>query len=204
MRWSAAAVAAATVLLSVPATSYAQPTTTAGLTCGLATTTDVVGVLANPGTEIGYVWGGPVAAADLPTLDDGVLMWDIAGNPFTVTIGCDVQLSTPRFSEPDYLSTTATGSPAAVVLPTFVLYQTLPTNPVFLCTTLTVTDARGASRIGYFDAATKTFVRNADDAECDVAIAQEAPPQGVCDLLPNGCMHDTADVRVVVPSAITP
>jgi hypothetical protein len=204
MRWPVLAVAAAAVLAPLPGTAHAAPPSIAGLTCGLLTTTDVVGVLANPGTQVGYVWGGPVAAGHLPSYDDGVLRWDVEGNPVSVLIGCDVQVTTPRFADVDYVSATATGTGAAVVVPTFVWYQLLPSNPVYLCTHVTVTDARGATATAYFDAVTRTFVSSPEDAECEVATSQQVPPKEACDVLPTGCPVESADVRVVTPTAITP
>lgn len=194
---------AALLLTYATTPGHADTPTRTGLTCGLLTSTDVVGLTANPGTEVGVIWGGPIGAADLPSFEDGVLYWDVAGNPAAVSMRCDVQLTSSFASGPDYLTaTSAVTSTATAVVPTYVWYQILPSDPVFLCTTVSAVDARGDSVMAYYDTDTGTFVRDPGEAHCELAISQEVPPSATCGLLPTGCPLDPVDLRVVVPATV--
>ena len=171
----------------------------AGFTCGFSSSDDPTGTVANPGTQVGEIDGGPIAVADLPTVDDSVtppdVSWDFAGNPASGTISCALQVGgTGVYAEADAVSASASGTVVVYLPPTLISYQAGATDPVWSCTTWTLTDAHGDSETIYLDDATGEFSTDASTATCALAISQQIPPQEVCDAAPAVC-----DLPVVKP-----
>lgn len=171
-----------------PAPAHAAPSI-AGLTCGLVTTSDFTLLLENPGTQVGVVFGGPVAGTG------------------TVGIQCSIQVGgTGVHSDPDIRTEPpATGSLAAVVPPALVAYNALPNDPVWVCTQVT---ENGTTY--YYDAPSGNL-STSNAAHCTLAISFEVPPcgvvTGVCEALDMLCGTSLcdfpADVRVSPPAVFT-
>jgi hypothetical protein len=175
------------------------PPSAAGFLCGFASNDDPTGAIANPGTQVGEIDGGPVAVADLPSVDDAVtppvVTWDVTGNPASATITCALQVGgTGTYAEGDAVSASASGTAAVYLPPTAISYQATATDPVWSCTTWTLTDADGNSETIYADDVTGEFSTDPTTAKCALATSQSENP---CDIDPTapGC---------TLPDAIKP
>jgi hypothetical protein len=171
----------------------------AGFTCGFSSSDDPTGAVANPGTQVGELDGGPIAVADLPNVDTTTtpptVTFDTGGNPASATITCALQVGgTGLYTDADAVSASASGTVVAYLPPTLVSYQASATDPVWSCTTWTLTDAHGASQTLYLDDTSGNFLTDPAAAHCALAISQQIPPQEVCDAAPPAC-----DTPVVKP-----
>jgi hypothetical protein len=167
-----------------------------GFTCGFASNDDPTGAIANPGTQVGEVDGGPVVVADLPWIDnadpdgDGIPDYadvDTNGNPASATITCALQVGgTGVYADPDAVSASASGAAVVYLPPTVISYQATATDPVWSCTTWTITDGNGASVTLYADDVTGNFSTDPTTAKCALATSQSENP---CDIDPTapGC-----------------
>ncbi len=151
----------------------AVPPPVTGLTCGLASTSDILLALSGPFHQSGVLWGGPVASTG------------------TVSIQCSIQTNgTGVYSDPDAVSTpVATGSLVAVSTPQPVIFQWRPgIVSAYVCTTVTGPDGS----IWYYDDASGRLSNNATTAKCTLASSQQVPPDEVCDLASLACAATTA------------
>jgi hypothetical protein len=172
--------------------AHADAPGAAGFTCGFTSSDDPSGAVANPGTQVGEVDGGPIAVADLPVVDDTTtpptVTFDTTGNPASATITCALQVGgTGVYAETDAVNASATGTVVVTLPPTLISYQAGPTDPVWSCTTWTLTSANGETVTLYLDDPSGEFSTDPDTALCALAISQEIPPQEVCDLVPDAC-----------------
>jgi hypothetical protein len=175
------------------------PPDAAGFGCGFASNDDPTGAVANPGTQVGEISGGPVLVADLPAVDDTVtppvVSFDVTGNPASATITCALQVGgTGVYTDADAVSASASGTVAVVLPPTVISYQATATDPVWSCTTWVLTDADGYSETLYLDDTTGEFSTDPTTARCALATSQSENP---CDIDPTapGC---------TLPDAIKP
>jgi hypothetical protein len=163
----------------------------AGFTCGFGSSDDPTGTVANPGTQVGEVDGGPIAVADLPTVSDStppVVTFDVGGNPASGTITCALQVGgTGVYTDPDAVSAAASGTVVVYLPPTLISYQAGLTDPVWSCTTWTLTSGSGETDTLYLDDATGEFSTDPATATCALATSQQIPPQEVCDAAPPAC-----------------
>lgn len=184
---------------AVPAApAHAEPSRLSGTTCGMATTNDIVGVFANPGTQVGSLYAA-VAVVDPPSSGDSINI-DPAANPLTLTVTCEV-VNAPAYGSPEFDTATATGSGVAVAENNIILLAT-PESAVFVCTTITVNELRGGPRTVYFDAQSGGLKNDSTQAECALATWQELPPPAVCDSAPPLCPLDRQTTAVVVPTPV--
>jgi hypothetical protein len=175
-----------------PCSDGADSTGAIGFTCGFASSDDPSGAIANPGTQVGEVNGGPVLVVDLPGVDSTTtpptITYDTTGNvnPSTLAIvsakiTCGLQVGgTGVYSDPDAVTASASGPVLVNLPPTLVSYQATATDPVWSCTTWTLTDANGASVTLYADAA-GGFSTDPTTAKCALATSQDTDP---CVLIP--------------------
>jgi hypothetical protein len=194
-----AAIALGGLVSFATGAAHADAPGAAGFTCGFSSSDDPTGTVANPGTQVGEVDGGPIAVADLPVVDDTTtpptVTFDTTGNPASGTITCALQVGgTGTYAEADAVSASASGTVVVYLPPTLISYQAGATDPVWSCTTWTLTDANGDSETVYLDDATGEFSTDATTATCALAISQQIPPQEVCDAAPQVC-----DLPVVKP-----
>jgi hypothetical protein len=186
-----AAFIAAGLMAYVPASAHADSPGAAGFTCGFASSDDPTGTVANPGTQVGETDGGPIVVADLPNVDDSTtpptVTFDTTGNPASATITCALQVGgTGVYSDPDATSASASGTVVAYLPPTLISYQAGAFDPVWSCTTWTLTDANGDSETVYLDDATGEFSTDPTTATCALATSQSTDP---CQIDPSapGC-----------------
>jgi hypothetical protein len=164
----AVAAAAATALTGV---ASADGPAGAGVLCGLTATTDPTGGVAQPGQWVGEVHGGPFAVADLAT-DDAVS--GLTGNPASATVTCATQVNgTGRYTDPDAVSASASGTAVVTLPPTAVSFYAGGTDSVWLCATLVATDAHGESETLYFDDTTGDWAADPGWATCALAVSQD-------------------------------
>jgi type 1 fimbria pilin len=151
-----------------------------GFTCGFTSSDDPTGAVGQPGQQIGEVDGGPVAVADLPTVDDTVTPPAVSvtgGNPESGTITCAIQVGgTGVYTDADAASASASGTAVVYLPPTEITYFAAPTDNVWSCTTWVVADAAGGSDTLYLDDTTGEFVTDPAAAHCALAISQEVTP----------------------------
>jgi hypothetical protein len=159
----------AALALTLPAgTAHADVPTWVALRCSFLTVEDPTGTVANPGTQVGVMYGGPIVAADLPASIDP-LFWDIFGNPASATLDCSLQVDEPLYTANDAVSASSSGTVATFLPPTPISYQVPHTSNVFVCTAFTVSDAHGDSATYYWDDATKQWTTNPTGAVCAIA-----------------------------------
>jgi hypothetical protein len=163
----------------------------AGPACGFASNDDPTGAVANPGTQVGEVSGGPVVVADLPGVDDSTtppsVTFDTTGNPASATITCALQVGgTGVYTDADAVSASASGTVVAYLPPTVISYQATATDPVWSCTTWVLSDANGDTDTLYLDDTTGEFSTDPATATCALATSQSEDP---CDIDPTapGC-----------------
>ena len=151
--------------VGVPA-AHAADLAIAGFVCGTTGSDDWTGVIANPGTVVGEVDGGPIAAvnADDPLFDPRV--W----------IVCTIQVNAPTHAGPDAVYEERWGYGVAYLPPTIVSYQAVATDDVYLCTEIWVFTEDGHLSV-YLDDATGEFSTDPNTATCSLTIRQEIPPQ---------------------------
>lgn len=155
-----------------------------GSTCGLDTGNDPTGVVANPNTQVGTEYAGPIAVAYTPSTNDPV-----AHNPVTVSVTCWVQLQgtgNANDSAAVAAGTVATGPSLPVVgyLPT-VEIQYPETVNVWLCTRVDVTDSSGAHTALYADTTDPNgavLTTDSSQARCAFVTSQSTDP---CDVEPS-------------------
>lgn len=136
----------------LPAPADAAVPSPDGYACGYSSLTDPT---AEEGTQLGEIDGGPIVVADLPRVDvhgDPTLSWDVLGNPASATLTCDLQLNDQTHGGPNTVSLSASGTTVVVLPPTTTSYALSVNDTVHLCTSVTVTDARGDSGTFYWDA----------------------------------------------------
>jgi hypothetical protein len=145
---------------------------------------DPSGAIANPGTKVGVLSGGPFVVADVFVGDST----HTTTNPMSATATCHMKVGgTGHYDEPDSVSMSASGTAVVLVPPTLVSFAASSTDPVWECTTVTVRDAEGRSATYYEDDVTGDFTLDASTAQCALAISQQVSPQEVCDLIPLVC-----------------
>jgi hypothetical protein len=154
---------------------YGSGTSAYGLDCGFTSSNDPTGIVANPGTQIGEMDGGPIAVADLPNVDGTTspptVTFDTTGNPASATITCALQVGgTGTYAEADAVSASASGTAAVYLPPTVISYQATGTDAVWSCTTWTLTDANGDTETLYLDDTTGEFSTDPATAVCALAI----------------------------------
>jgi len=129
--------------------AHADPPSVVGRTCGFTSSDDPTGTLADPGTQIGEIHGGPIVVADLPSIDTTttpptVGAADPTGNPAWATIICEIQVNgTGVYTDPDVVSASAAWTRVVDLPPTTISYRLGPTDSVYVCTTWVVGDANG-------------------------------------------------------------
>jgi hypothetical protein len=183
---TAVAIAAGLAAI-VPASAHADAPGAAGFTCGFASNDDPTGAVANPGTQVGELDGGPVAVADLPDTSTTPPSFDATGNPASATITCALQVGgTGLYTDADAVSASASGTVVVYLPPTVISYQATATDPVWSCTTWVLSDANGATDTLYLDDTTGNFVTDPATAHCALATSQSENP---CDIDPTapGC-----------------
>jgi hypothetical protein len=210
-----AAVLTAGCAAFVPGVGHADAPVGVTATCGAISTDDPTGTIANPGTQVGVIFGGPMVVADLPDVDDTTtpptVNFDTTGNPASATITCALQVGgTGTYAEADAVSASASGTGVVDLLPTLISYQAGSTDPVWGCTTLTLTDANGDSDTVYLDDATGEYSTDPTTAACKLGFAVQVPPQELCDAAPVVCDLPAArrypgstTVTVVLPNGST-
>jgi hypothetical protein len=170
MRPYAAALLVAGTLLTT-GTARADAPTGVGSLCGFASSDDRTGAVGQPGQQIGEVYGGPVAVADLPASLDPVF-WDEFGNPASGTITCAIQVGgTGAYADADGASASASGTVVVYLPPTEITYFNFaaPPDPVWLCTTWTLTDGHGDTDTLYHDYSTGRWTTDPYAAQCAFA-----------------------------------
>lgn len=169
MRRALLAVALVVAFLP-PATAHAA---IAGLTCGMDTSDDPTGVLANPDTQVGFVTAGPVLAASLPFVDDNTAL-DLA----TIAIHCSVRINGTGFANDFDSTVVSVSSPTATsgyLPPTQVQYP--DADAIWLCTNWTITDTSGTVTL-YADSQTGLLTTDPTQALCYLAVETS---QDLCD-----------------------
>src|SRR4051794_14666410 len=127
-----AVLALGSMALAVPA-AHAGPELTVG--CGVVSSDDPTGAIANPGTQVGYLESGPVVVNESGTLT------------------CSVQVGgSGQHSDADAQSISRSGSGVVILEPTLMSYQTTAQYPVFVCT-----EWSGPSGTWYMDASNNSF-----------------------------------------------
>lgn len=138
MRRTVACLALLAVLSPVAARADTPPPPLPG-ECALET---VQSETLGDGTWHGVLYGGPVAAADLPP-DDAL------DNPVTVTLTCSIRVYTGDGEHDAGVSATATGAGVAVLPPTPVAVPGADVWSMWACTKATLTDAHGSTATYY-------------------------------------------------------
>lgn len=175
----------------MPLAAHADAPRVIGYGCGVTAVAD--GILANPGSYSATLYGGPIAVADLPMVDDTTtpptITFDTTGNPASGAIDCALQVhGTGTYAEPDATpSVPASGSAVAYRSPIVVPLVAANSDPVWMCTTLRLTDAQGDSETLYLDDATGEFSTDETTATCALVTSQQLPPQEACDEIPRLC-----------------
>ena len=185
---TALAAAAAVALAVVPGAPAGAAPAADGRRCTFASVTNPSG---SGDVQLGEINGGPVVVADLS---------DLLANPVTVTLTCTIQVH-PNWTHAgaDAVSVSASGAVAVTLPPTVASYVAPEGYPVFLCTELTVTDARGATHHLYWDGSAKEYSAS-DAATCIDHLDPEIFPG------PLGPVFDLLDrvFRDVVDPAVCP
>jgi hypothetical protein len=185
-----------------------------GFLCGFGSSDDPTGTIANPGTQVGELDGGPLALTDtpanftptvidvpepdpanptgsLPSVTPGTVEPDPSdnGNPVSGTLTCALQVGgTGAYTEPDAVSASASGIGVIYLPPSLISYQAGATDPVWVTTTVQVVGANGdGSATYYYDYASGDWTTDESAAQGDLAISQQVPPQEVCDAAPPVC-----------------
>ena len=148
------ALAAVLALACLVPPAHADPPGAAGLGCGYWSTSDPTGAIEHF-IQVGEVAGGPVAVADLPhvtSTNPPTAVLDTTGNPASATIVCAVQVTgNGVYTDPDATSASASGTAVVDLPPTLISYMAGVNDPVYLCTTLVLTDANGDTDTLYRD-----------------------------------------------------
>ena len=164
-----ATVAAATALTGV---ATADDPAVAGWLCGLTAVADPTGLVGQPGQRIGEVHGGPFAVAALPSTAG----FDVTANPVSATLTCAVSIGgSGAYTDADAVSASASGTGVVTLPPSEVSYFAGDNDPVWVCTTITVTDAHGVSETRYYDDTTGEFSTDPATAVCALQVSTGRP-----------------------------
>jgi hypothetical protein len=173
----AALAAAVSGTMSTP--GHADPPSAAGFACRFSDF-DPSSVVPDGSPQKGQLDGGPVAVADLPYVDDTLappaVLFDTTGNPASATITCALQVGgTGGYADTNVVDASASASGTVVVYlpPTVVTYAAAATDPLWVCTTWTLTDANGDSETLYLDDATGEFSTDPTTARCAHVTSQQ-------------------------------
>ena len=178
----ASLLAAAVVAVVLPgAPAHAGRPDLAGQFCSFSSIVDPAG---DGDRQVGYLEGGPLAAADLPAVDlfdDPTLTWDVLGNPVSVTLTCSIHVGAANMTHAGAAAASASASGVTVVAvpPTPISYVAAVDELVALCTEVVVTDRRGETHHLYREPGTGTFSTDPDSSCAGaVCLSLECGPLG--------------------------
>ena len=150
--------------------AHAADLVIAGFLCGTAGSDDPTGTIANPGTVVAEIDGGPITAvnADDPLFD------------LRVWIVCDIQVNVPTHAGFNAAHAEGWGYGVAYLPPTIVSYPAVATDDVYLCSEVWVFTGEGHVSV-YYDDTSGEFLTDPNVATCSLLLSQEIPPQEVYD-----------------------
>ena len=166
----AGVVVSALCMVGVPA-AHAADLVIAGFLCSTTGSDDPTGTIANPGTAIGEIDGGPVAA-----VNQGDPLFDLR-----VWIVCSIQVNAPTHAGADAAYAEGWGYGVAYLPPTVVSYQAVATDDVYLCAEIWVLTGEGHVSV-YYDEETGEFRIDPDAATCVPFVPEVLPQEFFVDL----------------------
>ena len=170
---AAVAAVALTVVPGIPA--GAAPPDLAGHDCDYTWVSDATA----PGHHTGYIKGGPLVVAYLPSVAPAV-DWDLFGNPIEATLACTIQVDEPTYAGPDTVSVSASGTTVVAFPPTPISFEAdFPDEWVYYCLELVATNARDETQHLYWDYVEGAF-STSDTARCSDGVCTQQGPFGDC------------------------
>lgn len=168
-------VACAVLAALLPGPAGAGVPEPLGLDCGFTS-------VSSPQHDVyhyGELDGGPIVVAELPVLDvagEPTLSWDLLGNPVSATMRCDLQVNFSTHDGPDEATAAGSGTTVVVVPPTTVVYSAGLEDVLVVCTSVTVTDARGNTGTFYLDPSAADQWSTDSGASCLAAVGPCCEP----------------------------
>ena len=156
--------------VGAPAAHAAQVIT--GFACGMSATDVPLRSIADPGTVVAELDGGPFAAADPDDPTFVIKVW----------VACSIQINHPTHAGPDAARAEGWGYGVAYLPPTVVSYWHANADDVYLCTEVRV--GTGDGQVSwYLDDSSGEFIEDPSAAWCAMGTGPEFPPQEWYDIL---------------------